>query len=76
MKIVDITEANTFLAEYIKSLSEELIIITNKGEPIAALVNLKNVDLETISHSSNSEFIQMIGYKKLDEQEVLSRGYF
>lgn len=39
MKIVDITEANASLADYTESLSGEPVIITNNGEPIAALVN-------------------------------------
>lgn len=49
MKIVEIAEARGTLAEYTSSLSEEPVIITNNGEPIAALVNLENVDLETVS---------------------------
>jgi prevent-host-death family protein len=60
MKIVDITEANASLAEYTSGLSGEPVIITNNGEPIAALVNLENVDLETISLSTNPKFIEMI----------------
>lgn len=60
MKIVDITEANASLADYTESLSGEPVIITNNGEPIAALVNLENVDLETVSLSSNPKFIEMI----------------
>lgn len=60
MKIVDITEANASLADYTEGLSGEPVIITNNGEPIAALVNLENVDLETISLSTNPKFIEMI----------------
>lgn len=60
MKIVDITEANASLADYTESLSGEPVIITNNGEPIAALINLENVDLETVSLSSNPKFIEMI----------------
>ena len=60
MKIVEIAEARGTLAEYTSSLSEEPVIITSNGEPIAALVNLENVDLETLSLSSNSKFIQLI----------------
>lgn len=60
MKIVDITEANASLADYTESLSGEPVIITNNGEPIAALVNLENVDLETVSLSTNPKFIEMI----------------
>lgn len=60
MKIVDITEANASLAEYTSGLSEEPVIITDNGEPIAALFNLENVDFETISLSTNPKFIELI----------------
>lgn len=60
MKIVEIAEAMGTLAEYTSSLSEEPVIITSNGEPIAALINIENVDLETISLSTNPKFIQLI----------------
>ena len=60
MKIVDIAEATSTLAEYTTDLSEEPIVITNNGKPIAALITLENVDLETIALSSNPKFIELI----------------
>jgi antitoxin (DNA-binding transcriptional repressor) of toxin-antitoxin stability system len=59
MKIVEIAEANATLAEYTSAL-EEPVIITENGQPIAALVTLENVDLETISLSTNPKFLEMI----------------
>lgn len=60
MKIVEIAEANATLAEYTSSLSEEPVIITSNGQPIAALVTLENVNFETIALSSNPKFIELI----------------
>lgn len=60
MKIVEIAEANQTLAEYASGLTEEPVIITSNGQPIAALVTLENVDMETISLSSNPRFIELI----------------
>lgn len=60
MKIVEITEANSTLAEYTSGLTEEAVIITDNGQPIAALVTLENVDMETISLSTNPKFIELI----------------
>lgn len=60
MKIVEIAQAQATLAEYASSLTEEPVIITSNGEPIAALVTLENVDLETISLSTNPKFIELI----------------
>jgi prevent-host-death family protein len=60
MKIIEIAEANATLAEYASGLSEEPVIITSNGQPIAALVTLENVDFETIALSSNPKFIELI----------------
>ena len=60
MKTLEIAEANATLAEYTSNLTSEPIIITSNGEPIAALVTLENVDLETISLSTNPKFMALI----------------
>jgi prevent-host-death family protein len=60
MKIIEIAEANETLAEYASGLTEEPVIITSNGQPIAALVTLENVDMETISLSMNPKFIELI----------------
>lgn len=60
MKIVEIAEANETLAKYASGLTEEPVIITSNGQPIAALVTLENVDMETISLSTNPKFIELI----------------
>ncbi len=60
MKIVEISEAQATLAEYASGLTEDPVIITNNGQPIAALVTLENVDIETISLSSNPKFLELI----------------
>lgn len=62
MKIVEIAEANETLAKYASDLTEEPVIITSNGQPIAALVTLENVDvdIETISLSTNPKFMALI----------------
>ena len=60
MKIIEIREATETLAEYTSSLTQEPIIITDQGQPIAALITLENVDLETFSLSTNPRFIELI----------------
>lgn len=60
MKMIDIAQASATLAEYTSNLTEEPVVITNDGQPIAALVTLENVDLETISLSTNPKFIALI----------------
>jgi antitoxin (DNA-binding transcriptional repressor) of toxin-antitoxin stability system len=60
MKIIEITEAIAPLSEYTSDLADEPVIITSNGEPIAALINLENIDLETIKLSNNPKFIDFI----------------
>jgi prevent-host-death family protein len=60
MKVIDITEATNSLAKYVQEVTEEPVIITIAGKPVAALVAIKNADLETVSLSTNPEFIDLI----------------
>lgn len=48
------------LAEYAKKIGEEPIILTVDGKPTAALISIENADLETITLSTNSDFIALI----------------
>lgn len=60
MKTIELTDATATLAEYTSQLAEEPVIITDNGQPVAALITLENVDLETIALSSNPKFIELI----------------
>jgi PHD/YefM family antitoxin component YafN of YafNO toxin-antitoxin module len=60
MKIVEIAEATETPAKYASGLTEGPVIITNNGQPVAALVTLENVDMETIALSTNPKFIELI----------------
>ena len=60
MKIFEISESNVTLTEYISSLTEEPVIITRDGQPIAALVAFEDADMETITLSANPKFIALI----------------
>ena len=60
MKILAIEQATSTLAEYTSGLAEEPVIITSNGQPIAALVTLENVDLETVALSHHPQFMALI----------------
>jgi prevent-host-death family protein len=64
MKFLEIAEANSTLAQYTSKLTDEPVIITNNGQPVAALLTLENVDLESISLSTNPEFIKLIEHSR------------
>jgi prevent-host-death family protein len=60
MKKIEMAQATASLAEYAREVSKEPIIVTVKGKPTAALVSIENADLETITLSTNPQFIALI----------------
>jgi prevent-host-death family protein len=60
MKLVEMREANASLAEYARRVADEPVVITVDGQPVAALLSVSNVDLETISLSTNPEFVALV----------------
>lgn len=59
MKLIRIEDAKKSLAHYAAE-SEEAVVVTSDGKPIAALMPLDGADLETISLSTNPEFVRII----------------
>jgi prevent-host-death family protein len=60
MKIVETSDASGTLAEYAAQIAAGPIIVTNQGRPVAALVPIENADLETVTLSTNLEFLELI----------------
>ncbi len=60
MKTIEITKATKPLSAYAKELDNEILVITSNKKPIAAMVSLENVDMESLSLSTNSEFMEII----------------
>ncbi len=60
MRTIDIAEATATLAEYAHQASRESVIVTERGKPIAAVVSIENVDWETLSLSTNPDFLALI----------------
>jgi len=48
------------LADYTKEVAKEPVIVTIRGKPVAALVGIKNADIETISLSNNPRFLALL----------------
>ena len=60
MRNVDVTEATAALADYAKALRDETLVITENGKPLAALMPVGDADAETVSLSTNPEFLALI----------------
>jgi len=60
MKTIDLETASKPLSDYAKDIDKEILVLKSKDKPVAAIVSLKNVDMESLSLSTNPEFLEII----------------
>jgi prevent-host-death family protein len=60
MKVVEKTDAMATLAEYAAEIESGPIVVTSDGKPVAALVPIENADLETVTLSTNRDFLALV----------------
>jgi hypothetical protein len=60
MKTLDIGEATKPLAEYAHLIAGGPVIITCHGKARMALIDLEDIDLESLSLSTNPNFMEII----------------
>lgn len=60
LRVIKMNEATQALAKYAQEVSSGPIIVTENGKPIAAVISLENIDAETISLSTNPQFLALI----------------
>ena len=60
MKVIERADATASLAEYAADVDNGPLVVTNHGQPVAALVPIANADLETVALSTNREFLDLI----------------
>ena len=60
MKVVEKADATRTLADYAGELESGPVVVTNQGQPVAALLPIENADLETVALSTNRHFLELI----------------
>ena len=60
MRTIEARDASAPLKDYIPPSGGDPLIITQDGRPVAALVLIENVDLETVSLSTDERFLAII----------------
>jgi antitoxin (DNA-binding transcriptional repressor) of toxin-antitoxin stability system len=61
VKRVEVADATESPATYIrKAAGSGAVVVTEDGEPVAALVMLEHADLETVVLSADPEFLELI----------------
>lgn len=69
MKKIKIQNATAALAEYAQVLRDGPIVVTNRGKPIAALVPIKDVDMESLMLGTDPSFHDLIERSRKRFQE-------
>ena len=72
MKVVETQEATRTLAEYASEIKSGTVVITDHGQPIAALVAIENADLETVSLSTNPQSFNLIERSRVSDEGGVS----
>ena len=60
MNVIERVHATASLGDYAAAVAKGAVIVTDHGQPIAALVPIENADLETASLSTNRRFLELI----------------
>jgi prevent-host-death family protein len=60
MKKIEMAKASGSLSEYAREARKNPIVVVKNGKPVAALVALRNADIETVSLSTSKEFLAII----------------
>ena len=69
MRTIELSEASKTLAEYAEDLSEDLVVVTSRRKPVAALVSLRGLDVEAAALASNPRFLAIL---KRSHEEILA----
>jgi PHD/YefM family antitoxin component YafN of YafNO toxin-antitoxin module len=60
MKTIKLASASRSPADYAKELDDQIVVVTDRNKPVAAVVPLKNVDRESLALSSHPEFLEIV----------------
>jgi PHD/YefM family antitoxin component YafN of YafNO toxin-antitoxin module len=74
MKTIKLSEASRSLAEYATELDDDIVLVTSRNRPIAAVVSLKNADREVLALSRSPQFLKIIERSRRDLAAGRSRS--
>ena len=70
MRTIKLSQASRFLAEYAAASRDEIVVLTERNKPVAAIVPLKKSDRESLKLSGHPEFLELIARSRAE----FSRG--
>jgi prevent-host-death family protein len=69
MKTLEIQDATASLAEYVRDVDKEPVIVSRRGKPVAALIAIENTDWETASLSTNPQFLALVQHSRMRQEK-------
>jgi antitoxin (DNA-binding transcriptional repressor) of toxin-antitoxin stability system len=66
VKTIKLSEASRPLAEYAAELGDEVVVLTDRDVPVAAIVPLRGADRESLALSTNPEFLAIIAQSRAE----------
>ena len=66
MKTIKLSQASRSLAEYAAELGDEIVVLTDRDRPVAAIVPLRLSDRESLALSNHPEFLAIIEQSRAD----------
>ena len=66
MKTIKLSRASRPLTEYAAELWDEVLVLTARNRPVAAVVPLKGIDRESLALSSHPEFLELIARSRAE----------
>ena len=66
MKTIKLSRASRTLAEYAAELTDEIVVLTDRNRPVAAIVPLKRFDRESVALSGHPEFLKIIARSRAE----------
>ncbi len=75
MKTIKLSEASQALAEYAAGRRDEVVVLTERNKPVAALVPLKPADREGLALSGHPEFLDLIERSRAEFRHGLTLSF-
>lgn len=60
IRTIELAEATGSLSEYAREARKGTLVVTRRGKPVAAVVPVEGIDLESLSLSTDRDFIRLI----------------
>ena len=66
MKTITLSRASRSLAAYATELGGEVMVVTHRNRPLAAVVPLKGLDSQSVALSAHPEFLELIARSRAE----------